>query len=133
MAVVESAPGIFTVDGTAQAAAVNQDGTINSIQNGAVVGSIISLYATGEGTLNPAMIEGTIASADKLARPILPVSVQIGGQTAEVLYAGVAPGLLAGVLQVNVRIPASASPGASVPVTLASGANTRRAATIVIR
>jgi hypothetical protein len=47
------------------------------------------------------------------------VSVRIGGIPAEVLYAGAAPGLVSGVLQVNVRIPNSA-PGAfqSLEVTV---------------
>jgi uncharacterized protein (TIGR03437 family) len=37
--------------------------------------------------------------------PILPVSVTITGQPAQVTYAGAAPGLVAGVLQINVVVP----------------------------
>ena len=46
--------------------------------------------------------------------PVLPVSVSlISGQSlpAEVLYAGAAPGMVAGMMQVNFRIPLNAGPG----------------------
>jgi uncharacterized protein (TIGR03437 family) len=41
---------------------------------------------------------------------VLPVSVTIDSLPAQVLYAGAAPGLVAGVLQINVVVPANASP-----------------------
>jgi uncharacterized protein (TIGR03437 family) len=53
-------------------------------------------------------------------QPKLPVTAQIGGKTAEVLYAGAAPNLVAGVLQVNVRVPADAPVG-NVPVVISVG------------
>jgi uncharacterized protein (TIGR03437 family) len=48
------------------------------------------------------------------------VSVTIGGKSAEVLYAGAAPGLISGVLQVNVRLPDGIASGA-VPVEVRVG------------
>ena len=48
-----------------------------------------------------------------LPKPALQVSVEINGENAEVTYAGGAPGEVAGMLQVNARIPANA-PGRSV-------------------
>jgi uncharacterized protein (TIGR03437 family) len=47
-----------------------------------------------------------------LAHPVLAVSVLVDGQNAEVLYAGSAPGLVAGVLQVNFRVPGLLRTGA---------------------
>ncbi|MBC8165500.1 MAG: hypothetical protein H7Y20_06475, partial [Bryobacteraceae bacterium] len=44
----ESAPGIFTAGGT-QGAILNQDATANNASNGAQPGSIVVIYATGEG------------------------------------------------------------------------------------
>ena len=46
-----TAPGIFTVDssGTGQAAALNQDGTLNSSTNAEKIGRVVVLYLTGEG------------------------------------------------------------------------------------
>ena len=45
----------------------------------------------------------------------------IGGQLAEVLYAGGAPGMVAGVVQLNVLIPPGSASGAAVPVTMTVG------------
>jgi uncharacterized protein (TIGR03437 family) len=47
--------------------------------------------------------------------------VWIGGREAEVLYAGAAPGMVAGLMQVNVRVPSDARSGENVPVTLRVG------------
>jgi uncharacterized protein (TIGR03437 family) len=44
-------------------------------------------------------------------RPIgLPVSVLLGDGSLEVVYAGDAPGLVAGVMQINFRLPAVLGP-----------------------
>jgi uncharacterized protein (TIGR03437 family) len=50
-----------------------------------------------------------------------PVTVTIGGQSATVLYQGAAPGLVAGVSQINVQVPAGVTPGSAVPVTITVG------------
>ena len=56
------------------------------------------------------------------AQPVrLPVSVRIGGAAATVTYAGAAPGLVAGAVQVNVRVPQQVSVGSAVPVVLRVG------------
>lgn len=56
--------------------------------------------------------------------PLLPVTVQIADQNAQVLYAGAAPGEPSGVLQVNAMIPANVPSGASVPVVIMVGTAT---------
>ena len=117
--VSSSAPAIFTLDSTGQAAVLNQDGSINGGSNPAARGSIVVLYATGAGQTNPAGVDGALAM-DVLPEPMLPVTVSIGGQPAQVLYAGAAPGLVAGVMQVNVRIPDGIGTGV-VPVILQVG------------
>jgi uncharacterized protein (TIGR03437 family) len=55
---------------------------------------------------------------------VLPVSVTIGGRDAKVVYAGAAPGLVAGLMQVNVQIPMDVTPGDAVPVQLTVGRTT---------
>ncbi len=118
--VVTTAPGIFTVDstGTGQAAVVNQDGTVNSAANPAARGSVVSIYATGEGQTSPAGVTGSVPKASN--SPVAQVSVSIGGAAATVQYAGSAPGDVAGVLQVNAMVPASVGPG-QLPVALTIG------------
>lgn len=122
-AVADAAPGVFTADGSGQGAIINQNGTINSLANPAQPGEAISIFATGAGLMSPAHPDGAIipvTQPDLLPRPALPVKVEIGGQEAEVLYAGAAPLLPNGVLQVNVALPAGLAPGA-VPLTIRVG------------
>ena len=102
----ESLPGIFTQDssGHGLGAILNQDGSLNGPLNPAVPGSVIVLFATGEGITEPPGVDGAI-TAPPLPKPVQPVSVTIGGVEAKVLYAGAAPTLVHGVFQVNVRVP----------------------------
>jgi len=134
-----SNPGIFTQlpTGTGQINAVNANGTVNSATNPAPRGSTITFYETGEGQTNPAGVDGSIAPTPPKTPPppslqvavpldpvpVLPVSVTIGGDSAVVSYAGGAPGYPAGLMQVNVVIPANAPTGGLVAVVIKVGAN----------
>jgi uncharacterized protein (TIGR03437 family) len=105
--VQSSSPGIITTDGSGfgSAAALNQNGSVNSHDNPAAPGSVITVYLTGLGITNPQVQSGTVATA--------PGSLQAGVQAtlytyaAEILYAGPAPSLLAGIYQMNIRVPAT--------------------------
>jgi uncharacterized protein (TIGR03437 family) len=121
--VAASAPGVFTIDssGQGQGAILNQNYTVNSAANPAEKGSVVMVYATGEGETDPQVADGRFTSPEALPKPKLPVSVKIGGLDAEVLYAGGAPGSVAGLLQVNVQVPASVATGNAVPVVLTIG------------
>jgi uncharacterized protein (TIGR03437 family) len=94
--------------------AINEDGTLNSPEHPAVRGSIITFFATGLGQTNPPLEDGQIAADAAPAINAMFVNFfNTGGSTisGEVLYQGAAPGEVAGVYQVNVRIPANASTG----------------------
>ncbi|MFN0103387.1 MAG: IPT/TIG domain-containing protein [Bryobacteraceae bacterium] len=84
-------PGLFTADSSGRgfAAALNQEGSVNSISNPADRGSIVVLWGTGGGV------------------EALPVKVFVDGMESEVLYSGGKDGLW----QVNVRIPEFAVKG----------------------
>lgn len=120
--IVASAPGIFTTDssGQGQASILDQDYSLNSVSAPAAPGSIVAIYGTGEGQTDPPGVDGLLAS-DDLRIPALPVSVTIGGQLAQVLYAGSAPGLVAGIFQVEARVPNGISSSAAAPVILTVG------------
>ncbi len=132
--VATAAPGIFTTNmtGSGQAAAINQNGTVNSGSNPASIGSYISLYITGAGQTIPALSDGQIATTAAITQ--LPVTVTIGGVNAAVTYAGAVPTQVAGLVQVNVQIPAGIAAGSAVPVTLAVGGiqSTQSAVTIAV-
>jgi uncharacterized protein (TIGR03437 family) len=123
--VTDASPALFTsnASGSGQAAIVDQDGLINGPAIGAARGSFVSLYGTGQGQTNPAGIDGTLATGSVLPQPLLPVTVQIGGQNATVYYAGAAPDLVAGVFQINVEVPTGLQPG-NQPVVVTVGDKT---------
>ena len=123
--VVSSLPGIFTIDssGKGQAAVLNENGTLNSSSNPAATGSIVVIYLTGEGQTTPLGDDGTLAVGATLAKPILPVSVSIGGNAAEILYAGAAPGAVAGLMQINARISQLTPPLSNSAVIVKIGEN----------
>jgi uncharacterized protein (TIGR03437 family) len=121
--IAATSPGIFTLDGSGagQGAIRNHDEGLNSAANPAAPGSVVIIFATGAGLASPVPADGGITGTDVLPKPINPVSVWIGGAEAEVLYAGAAPEQVAGVLQVNARIPMGIVSGPAVPVVLAIG------------
>jgi uncharacterized protein (TIGR03118 family) len=124
--ILPSAPGIFTANfsGSGQATALNPDGTVNSSTNPAFAGSVITLFATGQGLVLPPGADGVVDDRI-LSTPQLPVSLTIGGQTADVLYAGTGPGLVQGVMQVEAVIPSGLT--GAVPVVLTVGSASSQA------
>lgn len=97
-----SSPGIFLLS-QGNAAAVNQDGSINSAAQPAPVGSIIAAFVTGLGAVTPSVSSGAAAPTSPLST-VSGVTAAIGGVPAAILYAGLAPGF-AGLYQVNIQIP----------------------------
>jgi uncharacterized protein (TIGR03118 family) len=133
--VAASAPGLFTIaeDGLGEIVAFNQDGAINSATNAAARGTVLTIFATGDGAETPGDSDGVV-NGDLIRTPSLPVSVTIGGQAAQLVFAGSAPGLLAGVLQIEVVAPTAAAAGAQpIMLTIGSAATTQQTATIVLK
>lgn len=124
VSVVSSAPGIFTLaGGVGQAAALNEDGTLNSSEQPAPPGSVLSFFATGEGRTTP----------EPLPKPVLPVHVRLAGLPVEIEYAGQAPGY-PGLMQVNIRLPAGLVPTGVLPLELiVGGVSSQPGVTIVMR
>ncbi len=114
VAVVDAAPALFA-DSSGQAAAINEDGTLNSASNPAARGSIISLYGTGLG------VNGQ------------PVAAQISGNPSDVLYAGSVAGE-PGLFQVNARVPGGfVSPGIVSATVNVGQATSQGGVTIAIK
>jgi uncharacterized protein (TIGR03437 family) len=109
--VLTAKPALFSANGSGQGpgAILNENGSVNTSENRAQPGQVVVLFLTGGGAMTPPGVDGRIATA--LSQLNAPVSVQVGGRPAELLYAGNAPGLIEGVLQANVRLPAATPPG----------------------
>jgi uncharacterized protein (TIGR03437 family) len=127
--VVGSMPGIFSYDssGSGEGSILNQDYSVNSAANPAARGSVIQIYATGGGAM-PGAVEGTLAQPPYVQ---LPATARVGGITAEVEYAGEAPGIIVGVLQINVVVPAGVTPGSAVALDVTIGGVTSKAGVTV--
>jgi uncharacterized protein (TIGR03437 family) len=78
---------------------------------------------TGEGQTAPPGVDGAIIPPvlSSLKNPVLPVTATVNGLAATVVYAGSAAGLISGVMQVNLIIPAGAPTGGAVPITVTVG------------
>jgi uncharacterized protein (TIGR03437 family) len=120
--VAQTAEGLFMVDGT-YAAALNEDGTINSAANPAKTGSVVTVFATGMGPISPAQVDGSLVTPP-LPVNQLPVQASytaycqyVGASITDcytaplaVEYAGPAPFEVAGLTQINFHAPPVVEP-----------------------
>jgi uncharacterized protein (TIGR03437 family) len=125
-----TAPGLFTqnASGSGPGAILNQDNSVNGPGHTAAKGSIVQVYLTGEGQTSPQGVTGAITTAtlpppQVTPAPVLAVGVTINGLPALYVYAGEAPGLVAGMMQLNVQIPSTA-PSGDLPILVSIGGNT---------
>jgi uncharacterized protein (TIGR03437 family) len=100
MVVDQAAPGVFGGP-NGYAAAINQDGTINSQTNPAQTGSYVSIWATGIGYSTGA--DGQMATA---AQQGIGVIIHDSSYDQDIfpIYAGAAPGMVNGVAQINFQV-----------------------------
>lgn len=121
--VVDAVPGLFSADGTGTGpgAFLNPDYSVNTPSNPAASGSYVVLYATGGGQTNPPSSSGTVATS---AMPLAGnVTVMVGGQPTQVLYAGNAGGEVEGVVQINIQLPFGVTGTVPVIVNIAGHAS----------
>ena len=110
--VAAAAPAIYPTT-------IDQDGGLNSPAAPAARGSVVTLYATGEGLTTGSNVTGQIA-APPYPRPAQAVTLTIAGVTAQIQYAGAAPGF-AGMLQINAVVPGGFVSAGQQPVVLTVG------------
>jgi uncharacterized protein (TIGR03437 family) len=118
--------GLFAQNssGSGPGAILNQDNSLNGPGHPAAKGSIVQVFLTGEGLTNPPSVTGAITVANLpppqvTPQPVQLIQVWIGGQQVNYTYAGEAPGMVAGVMQLNVQIPVDAPSGAlSIQVSI---------------
>jgi uncharacterized protein (TIGR03437 family) len=131
------APAFFTFNGKS-IAATSGDGT-RIVANPSVVtggvpakpGDVVVLYATGLGPTNPGSNPGDIATG--AAQVTGSVSLTVGGisiPAGDIMYAGLSPGSISGLQQINVRLPSSL-PDGDVPVVLSIGGSSSTTGTTI--
>ena len=101
-------PEVFRAAGAFAAAAINQDGTVNSPANPAKAGSYVSVWATGLGWSSSYGIDGKLqTSADSYCSCFIE-RFQSNPRPVVTSYSGAAPGLVSGIIQINFQV---AGPG----------------------
>jgi uncharacterized protein (TIGR03437 family) len=134
-------PGIFTSTGDpgGQAIATVANTTTLVAPSGTAPGSrpaargeYLTVYCTGLGPVNNQPATGSVSPSNPVASTTAQPTVTIGGQSANVIFSGLAPGLI-GVYQVNVQVPASTASGSAIPIVLRIGGVDSNAPTIAVQ
>jgi uncharacterized protein (TIGR03437 family) len=125
---------VFTANGSGSGpgSILNQDFSVNSAANPAAPGSIVAVYATGGGAMLPAVTAGNVAGS-VLSMVSLPYSATVNGESAKVVYAGSAPGLVYGVDQFDVELPADAPAGAQNIILTVGGSTSQSDVTVFVK
>ena len=103
-------PEVF-LNTAGNAAAINQDGTINSAGNPAKNGTIVAVWATGVGLPITGADGQETTMAQQLCNCLIYAAVPSGSLegSVPVLYAGAAPGTVTGVVQINFQVTGNTS------------------------
>ena len=112
-----AAPELFMLD-EQQALALSESGEINSADAPAAGASVLTLFLTGAGAVDPTPPLGQAASFSNLSEFVSDHRIVIGGRPVEVEYFGLTPGF-AGLVQVHVRTPTGITGNLPVRVTVA--------------
>ncbi len=129
-------PAIFTTDQTGSGQGdiyvVNAQGAafLADSSHPAAAGNALTIYASGLGPVTPSIEAGIAAPISPLSQAA-GVALTIGGQAAQILFAGLAPGF-AGLYQVNAVVPSGVSSG-TVPVVLSVAGVAGPPATMVVQ
>jgi uncharacterized protein (TIGR03437 family) len=118
-----SQPGIFTVnldDATTIGAVLHaMTGALVTPENPAAHGEPVSMFITGGGRVNPAVLTGVPAPPGPAPLMVEPVVVGVDNKGSELLFSGYAPGFI-GLYQINFRIPEDSACGL-VPLNIRVG------------
>jgi endo-1,4-beta-xylanase len=132
--VVDALPGIFALDasGSGPGAILNANYSVNSASNPVAAGGVIQVFGTGGGAIVGGAADGGLApGAGSLVTQ--PVTATIGGAAANVLYAGPAPGLVNGVMQVDLTVPAGLAAGPQPVVITVGTAASQKGITVAVQ
>ena len=105
-------PGVLTQtqNGIGSAGATHSNGAVITSANPSTAGEVVAIYLTGLGAVAPPILDGAAGSVTPLSYAINPISAMVGGKSAPVSFAGLAPSL-SGLYQLNVTIPSGLTTG----------------------
>jgi len=133
--IVLFAPGLFAMNGqgTGQGAILDASYRLVDASNPAMPGStVLQIFCTGLGPVTNQPPSGSPAPSSPLAETPTTPTVTVGGESANVLFSGLAPGSV-GEYQVNALVPATVLAGSAVPVAISIGGAISNTVTIAVQ
>jgi len=132
--VASAAPAIFSQSqsGTGLGAILNQDNSVNGASNPEAAGRVIQVFGTGGGSVVGGAEDGALAPPVQGSLVTQPVTATIGGVNTHVDYAGPAPDLVNGAIQVNLTIPPGLTPGPQPVVITVGTAQSQAGITVAV-
>jgi uncharacterized protein (TIGR03437 family) len=134
IAVGAAGPAIFTTNagGTGQGSILDLSNQLVDASNPATPGTTyLQIYCIGLGAVSNQPADGGAAPSNPLASTSAEAQVTIGDVPATAIFTGLAPGY-EGLYQVDVQVPATVTPNATVPLTLSIGGVTSNTVTIAV-
>ena len=128
-----TAPGLFTSDssGSGIVLGLTSSLAVISTSNPVRAGDIVTIYGTGFGATNPPVASGSVAPGTPV--PVTAsVTATVGGKSAVVVFAGLAPGLAGGQNQINLKVPDGLVGGNLPVVVTVGGVNSQTGATLPV-
>ena len=123
-------PAFFEI-GTGVVAALDGNYQVVGASNPVSRGQVVQLYANGLGPVTNQPASGSPASASPLSTTTTTPTVSVGGQPANVIFSGLAPGF-PGLYQVNAIVPSNIGTG-SQPITVSIGGQTSKASGLQVQ
>ncbi len=122
MNIAAAQPGVLVYGnpGAQEAIAVDTNGNLIGPSNPTHAGNVLVMYCLGLGAVSPTVADGAAAPSNPPASTVNPVAVTVGGQTANVSFAGLTP-TLAGLYQIDLTVPSNTGTGDQVPVVVSTG------------
>ena len=127
-------PGIFSFGAPngGQGTIVNLAGIVVDANSPAHAGDYLEIFCTGLGAVSNTPQTGAVAGVNPVSTLISNLTATIGGVSAPVSFAGLAPGFF-GLYQVNVQVPQGVAAGDGVPVIVSIGTTASNTVAISVR
>jgi uncharacterized protein (TIGR03437 family) len=132
--VAAAAPGLFVADAlnlASPGAVLDEHSHLVTDASPALRGSVIQIYATGQGATDPPVDDGAASGVLPPAQSRLVPRVYFAGELAEVLFSGL-QSAFPGLWQINVRVPESAALSGQTPVFVTIGSNVSNPVTVAV-
>jgi uncharacterized protein (TIGR03437 family) len=81
----------------------------------------VIIYLTGMGTTSPVVDAGLPAPGSPLSWVTEAPLLTLGGSPLNVLYAGLVPGEISGLYQINATVPSGVAQGMNIPLVISQG------------